>query len=570
MSVISSWFQRNHCKRHKEPEKAIANLTPAQCRLVQQKDKIYKGQCKWFNKGYGYVCKAGDEKETGAGNEFFVHSSEIKGENGHKRLVPGQEIEFKLAIGEDNKLIVVNVTGVNGVPVPRQLNTVEVKPKNVVEPGMFNKLHRGSVLWFDFNKRYGFITRGTGEENFFVHASEIYTRNYRNLAGQNCEFRITRLRGGRLVAVRVTGSNGVILRLRRTKKEIKQDPEETKAKEEADAVKEKEVAMMKPTSPVTPMSIRHASMLKKNKPSVPGCEKCKKTFNTEFDQKMHYASNKHLGIKKTKAKKWGNRHKIKRDGTIGPKKPGENVLKLRCELCNVEFTGETQEKMHLEGKKHTQKLRQKENPRPKGYGFWRGKRRMATSDVAATKRRAAAQTAQTQAYQQAAATAAASKVAYDPYGMAARSQSQQYSNPTPPAPTPYKQPTASNSYSAPKMAPKQTWYGNTHGSTQAPYNSSYNAYATAVASTSQASTRQSPATASSYSYSNRATTRPTDQNRRQHNYQSATQQSVRQQSQPPQAQRQPASQSYQAASSQRQTNAPYQQSYNPPYPGHSY
>ena len=52
-----------------------------------------KGVVKWFNdsKGYGFI-KGEDEKDV------FVHYSTIR-EEGHKRLIEGEEVEFEVVDG---------------------------------------------------------------------------------------------------------------------------------------------------------------------------------------------------------------------------------------------------------------------------------------------------------------------------------------------------------------------------------------------------------------------------------------------------------------------------------------
>ena len=47
----------------------------------------------------------------------------------------------------------------------------------------------GTVKWFNSEKGYGFISRGEGSEDVFVHYSAILGTGYRNLEeGQAVEF----------------------------------------------------------------------------------------------------------------------------------------------------------------------------------------------------------------------------------------------------------------------------------------------------------------------------------------------------------------------------------------------
>jgi CspA family cold shock protein len=49
----------------------------------------------------------------------------------------------------------------------------------------------GTVKWFNNVRGYGFITRGEGSEDIFVHYRNIRADGYRSLAeGQNVEFQL--------------------------------------------------------------------------------------------------------------------------------------------------------------------------------------------------------------------------------------------------------------------------------------------------------------------------------------------------------------------------------------------
>jgi CspA family cold shock protein len=62
----------------------------------------------------------------------------------------------------------------------------------------------GTVKWFNKHKGYGFITRGDGGEDVFVHYSAIQGEGYRNLEeGQAVEFSLEKGPKG-LMATEVT------------------------------------------------------------------------------------------------------------------------------------------------------------------------------------------------------------------------------------------------------------------------------------------------------------------------------------------------------------------------------
>jgi CspA family cold shock protein len=50
----------------------------------------------------------------------------------------------------------------------------------------------GTVKWFNDSKGYGFISRGDGEKDVFVHFSAIQGEGYRSLQeGDQVEFEVT-------------------------------------------------------------------------------------------------------------------------------------------------------------------------------------------------------------------------------------------------------------------------------------------------------------------------------------------------------------------------------------------
>jgi len=51
----------------------------------------------------------------------------------------------------------------------------------------------GTVKWFNNARGYGFITRGEGGDDIFVHYRSIRAEGFRSLAeGQSVEFELTR------------------------------------------------------------------------------------------------------------------------------------------------------------------------------------------------------------------------------------------------------------------------------------------------------------------------------------------------------------------------------------------
>ncbi|GJN37860.1 hypothetical protein PR202_gb26855 [Eleusine coracana subsp. coracana] len=68
-----------------------------------------KGTVKWFDetKGFGFITGNDDAKD------YFVHFSAIKTE-GFKTLSEGQSVEFTPAVGDDGKLLALDVIVISG------------------------------------------------------------------------------------------------------------------------------------------------------------------------------------------------------------------------------------------------------------------------------------------------------------------------------------------------------------------------------------------------------------------------------------------------------------------------
>ena len=67
------------------------------------KESIMEGVVKWFNfqKGYGFITPAGDEKDV------FVHKTSLE-KNGIRTLTEGQKVTFEVAVNK-GKSSAVNI-----------------------------------------------------------------------------------------------------------------------------------------------------------------------------------------------------------------------------------------------------------------------------------------------------------------------------------------------------------------------------------------------------------------------------------------------------------------------------
>ena len=73
------------------------------------------GNVKWYDtkKGFGFVTLVTPELEN-TSSDVFVHYSNVKVEDGYRRLFPGEYVEFELGQAEDGRSICLNVTGLFG------------------------------------------------------------------------------------------------------------------------------------------------------------------------------------------------------------------------------------------------------------------------------------------------------------------------------------------------------------------------------------------------------------------------------------------------------------------------
>ena len=93
--------------------------TEQQSPVEQSAPQAHTGRVKWFNntRGYGFLTY---KDENGVDLDVFVHFSSIRSqvEDSFKTLTQGEYVSFDLAdSNKQDKLLAVNVTGVNGGPL---------------------------------------------------------------------------------------------------------------------------------------------------------------------------------------------------------------------------------------------------------------------------------------------------------------------------------------------------------------------------------------------------------------------------------------------------------------------
>ena len=149
------------------------------------------GFVKWFDshKGYGFI--------AAGSSDILLHQTCVR-ESGFRTVLEGATVLCEVARGPKGlqaiRLLQLDNATAHLMPVPS-----ERPVRNFVTPR--GPAFSGTVKWFDRSKGYGFISRGAGTPDIFIHMETLRRCHVRELReGQRVSIRVGDGPKGEMVA----------------------------------------------------------------------------------------------------------------------------------------------------------------------------------------------------------------------------------------------------------------------------------------------------------------------------------------------------------------------------------